>query len=140
MDTQKKTQREIKFRLRIGNRIVGFEKWYPGAGLAALPRWLYSKDGKYWNPDYIFHDSKDQFTGLKDKNGKEIWEGDIVKSCVGELGEVIFLAWQAFSGFTVKSIPQEGYGPGFFQLTGIWDDIEVIGNIYKNPELIGANP
>ena len=69
--------RPIKYRLRIGDRVVGYEKWSPLGG------WFYSTDGLCdWNNKYIPHTHKDQFTGLHDIKGvegyhKDIWETGI---------------------------------------------------------------
>ncbi|GAB7387413.1 YopX family protein [Bacillaceae bacterium] len=70
-----------------------------------------------------------QYTGLKDRNGKEIYEGDIVSD---EYGNVAPIEWvQEIAQFLVmyESEPQE---------IGEWctNAFEVIGNIYENPELL----
>jgi len=64
-----------------------------------------------------------QYTGLKDKNGKKIYEGDILKSISG-MGEVY---WN-------NEIGAWAWPPG--EDWGMIEDknIEVIGNIYENPE------
>lgn len=69
-----------------------------------------------------------QFTGLTDKNGKEIYEGDVCK-WVGE-GNVVF----DDNIFGVQWDERRG---GWFPLLPIdYQNTEVIGNIYENPDLI----
>ncbi len=73
-----------------------------------------------------------QFTGLHDKNGKEIWEGDIINQVV-KRG-----VWEYHQPVTYQEhLAQFRFGT--FATTDLVA-IEVIGNIYENPELIKENP
>lgn len=68
-----------------------------------------------------------QYTGLKDKNGKEIYEADILRNSNGTLSRVSYLDYR----FTT-TINEEEEGRELLN----HKTREVIGNIYENPELL----
>ncbi len=73
-----------------------------------------------------------QYTGLKDKNGNEIYEGDIVEELNGERHPIVYEEYR----FDVYGFYDTGYdiaGDGFSEGS---DKFKVIGNIYENPELL----
>lgn len=75
-----------------------------------------------------------QFTGLTDKNGKEIYEGDVLSNSTGKIDKVIFYE----NGFFGKS--KSNMGKNHYWYNPLCVDYiknkEVIGNIYENPELL----
>lgn len=127
--------REIKFRgfsidkkkWVYGNYNYTFERGYLSQGYDDVPPRCYYIDTET-NYYEVYSQSIGQFTGLKDKSGKEIYEGDIIQE-----GKRL---WQV--GF------KDGCFVGVDFKNATWDElinigygnIEVIGNIYENPELL----
>ena len=76
-----------------------------------------------------------QFTGLTDKNGKEIYEGDIVKQITGDAEDETYISEGIIEylgcGFSLK-IKDKTY----VSIRNFGDNLEVIGNIYENPDLL----
>ncbi len=115
--------REIKFR--AWNKRT--KHMYYGIGLTTTGKMMFG-------PPYEDQEVM-QFTGLHDRNGKEIWEGDIISS-FGCLGKMIYTENRArFS--VIGRVPSRRGNHHWIPLR-CWGKGEIIGNIYENPELLEA--
>lgn len=80
-------------------------------------------------------DTIGQFTGLLDKNGKEIYVGDIVRNKKGTI-DVITYDSLAFNLCVAYAASPNGVCATFFGNNNPLKELEVIGNIHDNPELL----
>ena len=121
-------------------RIIKFRAWDKSSATFESFDFLYTKDvarfgkGK-WSINYL-----QQFTGLLDKNGKEIYEGDILKNTkYNQTVEVFWKGcevleddWIRWGGWNFRKVNKnENITKAIYS-----KQIEVIGNLYENENLL----
>ena len=111
-------------------REIKFRAWdYEMKNMYKLVKFISHKDGinaldRWFSWEYVM-----QFTGLKDKNGKEIYEGDLLQEYPN------YPIWKVFyeiDGFCIRSGDTQHRLASVF---GFPDRLNIIGNIYENPDL-----
>jgi hypothetical protein len=114
------------------NRPIKFRAWDKGKMIE--PMGLLLRDAPKWLDELSSEAILMQYTGMKDKNGKEIYEGDICRFDVREGG----VGEPAYHGL----VGQVGFSFGCYTIGDFlshYHSLEVIGNIYENPELLEGN-
>ena len=106
-----------------------------GEAFSVADEWKTLKDGGY---EATLNFTLEQYTGLKDKNGVEIYEGDIVKSPHWN-GEIKFVDNIAdYVGYYIMEIDEYGLSPQMFESNDVIH-FEVIGNIHSCENTNNAN-
>ena len=138
--------REIKFRFWDNENGQYFEPIYRAYN-GELEELLLNPNGRIQFRDYggLYDESnfptrfvKEQYTGLKDKNGGEIFEGDILKNVLNPLvdKEPYSIEYDEFTGGYIW-VDMDGAIDPFYET--IATNSEIIGNIHENPEWTGGN-
>ena len=142
--------RQIKFRGQLSHnkQIVFGSLIITSDGQSyIIPSEVIEPDGHHLRidsdlPYWVAPETVGQFTGLLDKNGKEIWEGDIVETFTNYHGKEgirwsnSVIIWNEHVGsyqISYKNIDGH-FVSDYFALNKYF--VEIIGNIYENPELL----
>ena len=129
--------RTIKFRARRtnGEWVVGITYFKNKERIFMFLPEPGFNNGGYWVED-IEPDTIGQFTGLYSCDGKGIYEGDILKWKADNRLYAVIFKWGMFYA-SVEVCNKYIYG-GFplHTLAGDEKDVEIVGNIYDNPELL----
>lgn len=133
--------RDIKFRIWDGAK----NEWLASSNKDTLPYYGFALVGEvmtvqsppYWSLDE--GNIVEQFTGLKDKNGKDIYEGDICSFTSKTGKHVGVVEWtDNLASFGLRMV-KNNFLYTFSELDTMGvnlDTLEVIGNVHKNPELV----
>ena len=154
--------RDIKFRAidkKTGDFVYGFLSYADFALIIVepidIPPSMSEPGGDHITEWYqIKSETIGQYTGLKDKNGKAIYEADIIRitSLKAQIQNIELIGEVVFGGGAgcyrvdkIKEVKWEKFSALVESPSYIWflnfgnKEIEIIGNIYENPELLEVN-
>ena len=119
------------YRMLSGGPLVESSEYETDSG-----EWVFSAEDEAAEGEYIL----EQFTGLRDKNGREIYEGDIVnivqRPCWYKGYEKTVVKWDEIGFYPWTDVSSEIDRD--YLASRLPEDIEVIGNIHENPELLNG--
>lgn len=144
--------REIKFRgkdLQYGEWIYGLlrNRFYDDSGMVyvetASEEERNRRMDKHLYADAVDPSTVGQYTGIKDRDGREIYEGDIVKSGWMRQSPTKLIVWDDYrwgyyglADYAPKAHSAKEHEPHVFSLDCLdRENLRVIGNIFDNPEL-----
>jgi uncharacterized phage protein (TIGR01671 family) len=123
--------REIKFRGKrkdTGEWVYGYFTRNDESGRCYITTQSKTGGAYPWEVDPA---TVGQYTGINDKNGREIYEGDIVTGLFNHTDIIGHIVYSSDATFFIKRKGLYGIG-----LNNAEDWLEVVGNIYDNPELL----
>lgn len=136
--------REIKFRAWLSetNEMIKIKTIANVGIFTEEGEWFFDR-GVYSPDKNIFDVTLMQYTGMKDSNGKEIYENDIVvpykRSPTMDANSPFIVAWHdKYGAWYLRKVTPE-YDALILPLaTPLYKSIEVIGNIYENQKLLNS--
>lgn len=122
-----KTYNFMSYKVLVGNTDTTDENYTAHCIWVDSEKVDYKREPGWMNFDELSDIALMQYTGLKDKNGKEIFEGDIVQfKSIRDIIERYEVVYTNYGEWAI----------GMHRLSMRFKSCEIIGNIYKNPELL----
>lgn len=125
---------ERRFRLRKDYEIVGYMRKVSESMV------LYSKDGLWWRGYKPAYTEVDEFTGLKDRNNRHIYEWDILEFKIDPDGDYLkgVVLWEGREKvFGIKPIDGGSFIPLFINSVSMFNprELRVFSHLWLNPDL-----